>query len=140
MNPYLHSRYRLAVNAALLSVFMFGCFVYGVLSVRLTTEGTLLIAAMFCVVVYWVRAEAMVAVALIGAFAALPQGLHVGKVIGPAVIYAYLVAAVLAIFYLLPTRPPRFADYLLPGNVRVRRRCTPPRPDLRGAAKPGGVA
>jgi hypothetical protein len=114
VNPYLHSRYRLAVNAALLSVFMLGCFVYGVLSVRLTTEGTLLIAAMFCVVVYWVKPEGMVAVALIGAFAALPQGLHVGKVIGPAVIYAYLVAAVLAIFYLLPRVRLRFADYLLP--------------------------
>lgn len=114
MIPYLHSRYRLAINAALLSVFILGCFVYGVLSVRLTTEGTLLIAAMFCVVVYWVKPEAMVAVVLIGAFAALPQGLHVGKVVGPAVIYAYLVAAVLAICYLLPSVRLRFVDYLLP--------------------------
>lgn len=114
MIPYLHSRYRLAVSAVLLLAFMLGCFVYGVLSVRLTTEGTLLIAAMFCVVVYWVKPEGMVAVALIGAFAALPQGLHVGKVIGPAVIYAYFVAAILAIFYLLPKVRLRFVDYLLP--------------------------
>ncbi|BAX94151.1 O-antigen ligase family protein [Mycobacterium shigaense] len=114
MIPYLQSRHRLAVNAALLSAFMFVCFVYGVLSVRLTTEGTLLIAATFCLVVYWVKPELMIAVALIGAFAALPQGLHVGKVIGPAVIYAYLVAAILAICYLLPKVRLRFVDYLLP--------------------------
>lgn len=114
MIPYLPSRYRLAVNAALLLAFMFVCFAYGVFSVRLTTEGTLLIAAMFCIVVYWVKPEGMVAVALIGAFAALPQGLHVGKVIGPAVIYAYLVAAVFAILFLLPKVRLRFLDYLLP--------------------------
>jgi hypothetical protein len=94
--------------------FVFGCFMFGVLSVRLTTEGVLLIAATFCLVVYWVRPEGMVAVALIGAFAALPQGLHVGKVVGPAVIYAYLVAALLAICYLLPTAKLRFSDCLLP--------------------------
>ncbi|SPM35274.1 polymerase, partial [Mycobacterium rhizamassiliense] len=112
--PYLPGRYRLAVNGALLLAFMLVCFAYGVLSVRLTTEGTLLIAAMFCIVVYWVKPEGIVAVALIGAFAALPQGLHVGKVIGPAVIYAYFVAAILAIFFLLPKVRLRFVDYLLP--------------------------
>lgn len=115
MIPYLQNRDRLVANAALLTAFVFACFLFGVLSVRLTTEGAMLIAATFCVVVYWVKPEGMVAVALIGAFAALPQGLHVGKVIGPAVIYAYLVAALLAICYLLPLARVRFSDYLLPG-------------------------
>ncbi|MGD1170286.1 O-antigen ligase family protein [Mycobacterium seoulense] len=112
---YLRSRHRLAMSGASLALFLFGCFVYGVLSVRLTTEGIMLIAATFCVVVYWVRPEAMAWVALVGAFAALPQGLHVGKVIGPAVVYLYLVAAILAIGYLIPIMKPQFSDYWLPG-------------------------
>ncbi|WP_232003053.1 O-antigen ligase [Mycobacterium sp. 1245801.1] len=96
-------------------MFVFGCFAFGVFSVRRTTEGVLLTAALFCVVVYWVKPEGMVAVTLFGAFAALPEGLHVGKVIGPATIYAYHVAAVLAICYLIPTVRPRAHDFLLPG-------------------------
>ncbi|OBH04407.1 O-antigen ligase [Mycobacterium sp. E1747] len=111
---YLRSRHRLAMSAASLALFLFGCFVFGVLSVRLTTEGLMLIAATFCLVVYWVRPEAMVWVALVGAFAALPQGLHVGKVVGPAVIYLYLLAAALAIGYLIPIVKPRFSDFWLP--------------------------
>ncbi|OBH77492.1 polymerase [Mycobacterium scrofulaceum] len=111
---YLRSRHRLAMSAASLALFLFGCFVFGVLSVRLTTEGIMLIAATFCLVVYWVRPEAMVWVALVGAFAALPQGLHVGKVVGPAVIYLYLLAAILAIGYLIPIVKPKFSDFWLP--------------------------
>jgi hypothetical protein len=103
------------VAAAVLAVFLLGCFFFGVLSVRRTTEGAMLIAALFCLVVYWVKPEGMVAVTLFGAFAALPEGLHVGKVIGPVAIYAYQIAAVLAILYLLPIVRPRFSDYLLPG-------------------------
>lgn len=38
MIPYLPGRHRLAVDGALLAVFLFGCFVFGVLSVRRTTE------------------------------------------------------------------------------------------------------
>jgi hypothetical protein len=113
--PYLPARHRLAVDGALLAVFLFGCFAFGVLSVRRTTEGALLIAALFCVVVYWVKPEGMVGVTLFGAFAALPEGLHVGKVIGPVTIYAYHVAAVLAICYLIPTVRARPADFLWPG-------------------------
>jgi hypothetical protein len=112
---YLRSRDRLVVAAAVLAVFLLGCFFFGVLSVRRTTEGAMLIAALFCLVVYWVKPEGMVAVTLFGAFAALPEGLHVGKVIGPVAIYAYQIAAVLAILYLLPIVRPRFSDYLLPG-------------------------
>lgn len=74
----------------------------------------LLIAALFCLVVYWVKPEGMVGVTLFLAFAALPEGLHVGKIIGPVAIYAYHVAAVLAICYLIPIVRPRFADFLLP--------------------------
>ncbi|WP_240629796.1 O-antigen ligase family protein [Mycobacterium colombiense] len=96
-------------------MFVFGCFAFGVFSVRRTTEGVLLTAALFCVVVYWVKPEGMVAVTLFGAFAALPEGLHVGKVIGPVTIYAYHVAAVLAICYLIPAVRPRAHDFLLPG-------------------------
>ncbi|OBA57543.1 polymerase [Mycobacterium sp. 1100029.7] len=112
---YLRSRDRLLVAAALLAIFLLGCFLFGVLSVRRTTEGAMLIAALFCLVVYWVKPEGMVAVMMFGAFAALPEGLHVGKVIGPVAIYAYQIAAVLAILYLIPVVRPRFSDYLLPG-------------------------
>ncbi|BCZ23088.1 O-antigen ligase family protein [Mycobacterium senriense] len=115
MNLYLRARPRLAVDGTLLAIFVFGCFVFGVLSVRRTTEGVLLTAALFCVVVYWVKPEGMVAVTLFGAFAALPEGLHVGKVIGPVTIYAYHVAAVLAICYLIPSARPRSYDFVLPG-------------------------
>lgn len=112
---YFRSRTRLATNGALLAVFLFGCFMFGVLSVRRTTEGVVLVALLFCVIVYWVRPEAMVLIALFGAFAALPQGLHIGKVVGPTVINVYLVAAVLAIGFLIPIVRPQFSDYLLPG-------------------------
>ncbi|KKC03055.1 O-antigen ligase family protein [Mycobacterium nebraskense] len=115
MIPYLPGRHRLAVDGVLLAVFLFGCFIFGVLSVRRTTEGALLIAATFCLVLYWVKREGMAGVTLFLAFAALPEGLHVGKVIGPVAIYVYQVAAVLAIGYLIPIVRPRFKDFLLPG-------------------------
>ncbi|WP_407687319.1 O-antigen ligase family protein [Mycobacterium sp. HUMS_1102779] len=116
---YLQRRHRLATNAAALAVFVFGCFVFGVFSVRRTTEGVLLVAALFCVVVYWVKPEGMVGVTLFGAFAALPQGLHVGKVFGPVTIFAYQLAAVLAICYLLPAVRMRRSDFLLPGMLTL---------------------
>jgi O-antigen ligase len=115
--PYLAGRHRLAVNGLLLAIFVFGCFVFGVLAVRRTTEGVILTGVLFCVVVYWVKPEGMVAVTLFGAFAALPQALQVGKVIGPATIYAYQLAAVLAICYLLPSVRLRFRDWVLPGML-----------------------
>lgn len=114
MIPYLQGRHRLAADGTRLALFLFGCFVFGVFSVRLTTEGVMLVAALFCLVVYWVRPEAMVGVTLFGAFAALPQGLHIGKVFGPAVINVYVVSAILAICYLIPTVKPRFSDFVLP--------------------------
>jgi O-antigen ligase len=112
--PYLPGRPRLVIDGVLLALFVFGCFIFCVLSVRRTTEGVLLIAALFCLVVYWVKPEGMVGVTLFGAFAALPEGLHVGKVMGPVAIYAYQVTAVLAICYLLPIVRLRFADFRLP--------------------------
>ena len=99
----------------MLAVFLFGCFLVGVFSVRDTVYGVMLILAIFSLVVYLVKPEAMAWVALFWAFAALPAGLHVGKVFGPVVIYAYEVALVLSILYLIPVVRLRFADYLLPG-------------------------
>jgi hypothetical protein len=116
---YFRSRNRLVTTGFLLAVFLFACFVFGVLSVRRTTEGTFLIAVLFCAIVYWVKPEAMVGVALFAAFAALPQGLFIGKQIGPAVISAYLVAAVLAVCYLSSIVRSRFSDYLLPGILAL---------------------
>ncbi|AFC42229.1 O-antigen ligase family protein [Mycobacterium intracellulare] len=124
MIPYLRARHRLAVDGALLAIFVFGCFAFGVLSVRRTTEGVLLTAALFCVVVYWVKPEGMVGVTLFGAFAALPEGLHVGKVFGPLTIYAYHLAAILAICYLIPTAKPRSSDFVLPGILVVAVLCS----------------
>jgi O-antigen ligase len=112
---YPQGRRRMALTAVLLALFVFGCFVFGVLSVRKTTEGVLMIAALFCVLVYWVKPEGMVAITLFGAFAALPQGLHIGKVFGPVVINAYHLTALLAICYLIPAVKLRFSDYVLPG-------------------------
>lgn len=111
---YLRSRHRLAMSAAILAAFTFGCFAFGVLSVRNTTQGVMLIALSFCVIVYWTKREAMVWVGLFLAFASLPQGLPPGKVIGPVAIYGHHVPLFLAICYLAPLVRPWFSDYLLP--------------------------
>src|ERR1700722_15318909 len=105
----------MALTAVLLALFVFGCFVFGVLSVRRTTEGVLMITVLFCAVVYWVKPEGMVAVTLFGAFAALPQGLHIGKASGPVVINAYHPPPRRAICFLIPAVRLRFSDYALPG-------------------------
>ncbi len=112
---YLPGRYRLAMAGVMPAVFLFGCFLVGVFSVRDTVYGAMLILAIFSLVVYLVKPEAMAWVALFWAFAALPAGLHVGKVFGPMVIYAYQVALVLSIFYLIPVVRLRLSDYLLSG-------------------------
>lgn len=112
---YLRSRHRLAMTGLVVAVFLFGCFVFGVLSVRNTTQGMLLIGLSFCLVVYWTKPEIMVGVALFLGFAALPQGLHIGKVVGPGTIYLYHVALVMAICFLLPVVRLRFSEYFLPG-------------------------
>ena len=100
--------------AALWGAFLSGCFLFGVFSVRDLTKGVMLIAGMLCLVVYWAKPEAMAWIAVFLAFAALPEGLHIGKVIGPMTIYAYHVVLLLAICYLIPLVRPRFADYMLP--------------------------
>jgi len=112
---YLPGRFRLAMTAVLLSALVFGCFVFGALSVRRTDQGVMLILATFSLVVYWVKPQAMVWVALFVAFAALPAGLHVGKAVGPAVVNGYQVAVVLAICFLISTVKPRLSDFELPG-------------------------
>ncbi|OBK16431.1 polymerase [Mycobacterium asiaticum] len=98
-----------------LAVFLSGCFVYGALSVRNTTQGILLIGLTFFLIVYWAKPELMIGLALFLGCAALPQGLHVGKVIGPVSIYASHVVLVLAICFVLPAVRLRMSDYLLPG-------------------------
>lgn len=100
---------------AVLAAFAFACFAFGVLSVRNTTQGVALIGATFCLIVYWAKPELMIAIALFVGCAALPQGLHIGKVIGPVSIYASHVALIMAICFVLPAVRVRFADYLLPG-------------------------
>jgi O-antigen ligase len=112
---YLRTRHRLVVSGAMLAAFLLGCFAFGVLSVRNTTQGVMLIGASFCLVVYWIRPAIMIGVALFLSFAALPQGLHVAKVIGPVSINAYHVALVLAICFVLPAVRLHLSDYLLPG-------------------------
>ena len=112
---YLRSRHRLAVAAVMLTLFLFGCFVYGALSVRNTTQGILLVGLTFFLIVYWAKPELMIGLALFMGCAALPQGLHVGKVIGPVSIYASHVVLVLAICFVMPVVRLRMSDYLLPG-------------------------
>jgi hypothetical protein len=112
MNAY--ERQRFAMAAATVATLVFGCFVYGALSVR-TFRGQALIGLMFCLVVYWIKPQLMVWVALFLAFAALPATLPIGMTIGPVTIYAYHVTLILAIGYLIPIVRPRFSDYLLPG-------------------------
>jgi len=112
---YLRSRHRLAMAGAVLALFLLGCFGFGALSVRSTTQGIMLVAATFCLIVYWARPELMIGLALFMAFAALPDGLHIGKVIGPVSIYAYHVVLVIAICFVLPVVRLRLAEYLLPG-------------------------
>lgn len=112
MNAY--DRQRFAMAAVTVAALVFGSFVFGALSVR-TFKGLALIGLMFCVVVYWIKPQLMVWVALFLAFASLPQNWHTGMVIGPVSIYASHVTLILAIGYLIPIVRPRFSDYLLPG-------------------------
>ena len=94
---------------------LLGCFAVGVLAVRSTTEGLMLIGALGCLVVYLTNRQSMVWIALFLAFASLPATLHVTKVIGSVSIYAYQVAVVLAIAFLIPLARLRFSAYVLPG-------------------------
>lgn len=112
---HLRDRHQSVVTGLVLMVFVFGCFVFGILSVRQTTQGIILTGALFCFVVYLIRPEAMVWLTLFVAFAALPDGWSVGKVIGAATIWVYQVAAVLAICFLVPSVRARFTDFVLPG-------------------------
>ena len=72
MNRY--ERQRFAIAAATMAALLFGCFVFGALSVR-NIRGLALIGMMFCVVVYWIKPQLMVWVALFSAFASLPENL-----------------------------------------------------------------
>lgn len=115
MIRYLQTRHRLLMAAMVLGVFLFFCFAFGVASVRDPYQGIVLVGAMFGLVVYWARPEAMVWIALFYTFGALPIGLYVGKVVGPTTIYVWHVVTLLAIFYLILLVRPRFSDYVPPG-------------------------
>lgn len=108
------SRERRAMDTATLAAFLFGCFIFGVFAVRTMVYGLLLIGALFCFVVYWIKPQVMVGVAMFLSFASLPEGLHIGKVFGPIPVYAYHVALVLAICYLIPIARPPLSAFRLP--------------------------
>lgn len=112
---YLRKRHRLVLATGVVSLFLFGCFAFGVASVRDPYVGVVLVGMMFGLVVYWARPEAMAWIALFYTFGALPIGLYVGKVIGPVAIYVWHVALLSAIFYLIQLVRPRFSDFWLPG-------------------------
>lgn len=114
MIRYLRYRQRLVLAAVVVGIFLFGCFAFGVASVRDPYEGVVLVGAMFALVVYWARPEAMVWIALFYTFGALPIGLYVGKVVGPTTIYVWHVVMLVAILYLIQLVRPRFSDYVPP--------------------------
>lgn len=111
---YVRGRRRFALSGAMLGMFLFACFLFGALSVR-NHRGLALVGVMFCVAVYRIKPQLMVWVALFSAFAAVPKGLHTGMTFGPMTIWAYHLALLLAIFYLIPIARPRASAYLLPG-------------------------
>ena len=111
---YVRGPWRFALSGAMLAAFLFGCFLFGAFSVR-SYRGLALIGVMFCLVVYWIKPQLMVWVALFSAFAALPAGWHTGMNFGPVTIFAYHVILLLAICYLIPIVRPRLSAYLLPG-------------------------
>ena len=75
----------------------------------------ILIGALGCLVVYLTKPQLMVWIALFLAFASLPAGLPIAKLIGPVAINAYQVAVLLAIVFLIPIARLRFSAYVLPG-------------------------
>ena len=109
---------RLAATSAVAALLL-GSFTIGVFAVRSTTEGVMLIGAIGCLVVYLTGPHRMVWPALFLAFASLPESWHVGKVVGPVSVYAYQVAVLLAIVFLIPAARLRFSHYLLPLSMML---------------------
>ena len=102
-----------AARFAAAAVFLLGCFTVGVFAVRSTTEGLMLIGALGCFVVYLTGPQRMAWIAMFLAFASLPA-LHLVKQIGPLSVYAYQVAVLLAILFLIPVARLRFSRYAVP--------------------------
>jgi len=107
-------RLNLALSGAMLAAFLFGCFLFGALSVR-NFRGLALIGMLFCVAVYRIKPQLMACFALFAGYGSFPASVPLGMVFGPVVIYAYQVGLLLAICYLIPIARPRFSAYLLPG-------------------------
>lgn len=105
---------RLLEQFGPVAVLVLGSFAIGVLAVRSTTEGIMLIVGLVCLVVYLTRPEWMIWLGMFLAFASLPAGLHVAKTVGPLQNYAYQVAVILAICFLLPVARLRFSAFALP--------------------------
>ena len=112
---YVVGRRRFAVAGAIAASFLSGCFAIGVFSCRGATPGQLLIALLFCLVVYLTKPQLMVWCALFFAFASLPDGWHMGVDFGPVTIYLYQVAMVLAAIFLVRASRAQRSSYILPG-------------------------
>jgi O-Antigen ligase len=112
---YVAGRQRFAVAGAMAASFLFGCFTIGVFSCRNTVTGELLIAVLFCLVVYLTKPHWMAWFALFFAFASLPDDWHMGLAFGLVAIYLYQVAMVLAAIFLMPASRVRRSSYVLPG-------------------------
>jgi O-antigen ligase len=96
------------------AALVLGCFTVGVFAVRNTTDGMMLVGALGCVVVYLTGPQRMAWVGMFLVLSSLPLGSPVGKVIGPVTIYAYQVALLLAILFLIPMARLRFTRYAVP--------------------------
>ena len=73
---------NVAAAAAVGALFLLGCFAVGVFAVR-TSDGLILIGALGCLVIYLTKPQLMLWIALFLAFASLPAGLNIAKLIGP---------------------------------------------------------
>ena len=90
------------IRFATAGMAVFLCFGVGAAAARNHTQGIMLIAGLFAMVVLMVKPQRMVDIAIFLGFVTLPSSLHVGMNMGPITIYAYEVAVVLAILFLLP--------------------------------------
>lgn len=103
----LHGFSQWVGGSGLLRVAIWGmviclCFGTGAAAARNHTQGIMLIAGLFALVILRVKPQRMVGVAIFLGFVTLPSSLHVGLNLGPITIYAYEVAVVLAILFLIP--------------------------------------
>lgn len=109
-------RRNIPALGAAIGVAVLGCFAAGALTARSSMLGVLVIGALGCLVMYLTKPQLLTWVALFLAFASLPAGLHVAKLIGPVTIWAYQVALGLAICSLILVVRPRFTTFVVPAG------------------------